>query len=233
MYTTLGLETARGNKTPNYPPSATLYRLTLKDEGYILDGTVQPFQVRRQVIRVLGKDGTLRDEPLTIRASKHGPLVVDRPGQAFALRVAAVNRPRMFEEFWKMGLARNLAEFQDAMRALQLPVFNTAYADRDGHIMYLYNVAVPVFPRGDYSFWSGVVPGNTSDLIWSDERVVPYDELPKVIDPPTGWIQNSNDPPWTSTYPMTLSPSRFAPYLAPAEGITTRAQRGTRILSSG
>ena len=63
------------------------------------------------------------------------------PALTIALRVTALDRPRMFEQFWKMGLAHNLAQFQDAMRMQQLPLFNTAYADRDGHIMYLYNAA--------------------------------------------------------------------------------------------
>jgi acyl-homoserine-lactone acylase len=219
-------------QTTNNPNGADLYRLRLKDGGYVLDGKVRQFEVTKQVIRVLQKDGTLRDEPLTIRKSDHGPVVVDREGTAIALRVTALDRPRLFEQFWKMGLAHNLTQFQDAMRMQQLPLFNTAYADRDGHIMYLYNAAVPVRARGDYQFWSGVVPGDQSELIWSASKIVPYDQLPKVIDPPTGWIQNSNDTPWTSAYPMLLDSSKFPAYLAPPTGITTRAQRGIRTLSA-
>ena len=218
-------------QTTNSPNGADLYRLTLKDGGYVLDGRVRQFEVSQQTIRVLQKDGIVRGEPLTVRKSEHGPLVVDRSGTAIALRVTALDRPRMFEQFWKMGLARNFAEFQDAMRMQQLPLFNTAFADRDGHIMYLYNAAVPVRARGDYQFWAGVVPGDQSELIWSPSKIVPYDQLPKVIDPPTGWVQNSNDAPWTSAYPMLLDPSKYPPYLAPPTGITTRAQRGIRTLS--
>jgi acyl-homoserine-lactone acylase len=218
-------------QTTNNPNGGDLYNLTLKDGGYVLDGKVRQFEVSKQIIRVRQKDGALRDEPFTIRKSEQGPVVVDRAGTAIALRVAALDRPRMFEQFWKMGLARNFAEFQDAMRMQQLPLFNTAYADRDGHIMYLYNAAVPVRARGDYQFWAGVVPGDQSELIWSRSKIVPYDQLPKVIDPPAGWVQNSNDMPWTSAYPMLLDSSKFPPYLAPPTGITTRAQRGIRTLS--
>jgi acyl-homoserine-lactone acylase len=117
------------------------------------------------------------------------------------------------------------------MRMQQLPIFNTAYADRDGHIMYVYNAAPPIRARGDFQFWSGVVPGDQSDLIWSGSKIVPYDELPKVIDPPNGWVQNSNDTPWTSTYPALLDATKFPSYIASPTGITTRAQRGIRILS--
>ena len=218
-------------QTTNNPDGASLYRLTLKDGGYLLDGAVHPFEVTKQIIKVKQKDGSLRDEPFTIRRSVHGPLVVDHGGTAIALRVTALDRPRWFEQFWKMGLARNFDEFQAALRMQQLPLFNTAYADRDGHIMYLYNAAVPVRRQGDYAFWGGVVPGDTSELIWDPAKIVPYDQLPKVIDPPSGWVQNSNDAPWTSAYPMLLDSSKFAPYLAPPISITTRAQRGIRTLS--
>ncbi|HYA16891.1 MAG TPA: penicillin acylase family protein, partial [Bryobacteraceae bacterium] len=218
-------------QTTNNPDGADLYRLTLKDNGYVLDGQVKPFQVSKETIRVKQKDGSMREETLTIRKSIHGPLVVDHDGTAIALRVAALDRPRLFEQFWRMGLAKNFNEWQDAVRMQQLPLFNTAYADRDGHIEYLYNAAVPVRPKGDYKFWGGVVPGDKSELIWDYSKIIPYDQLPKVIDPPTGWVQNSNDTPWTSAYPMLLDSSKFAPYLAPPVGITTRAQRGIRTLS--
>ena len=216
-------------QTTNAPNEGDLYRLKLQDGGYVLDGKVRQFEIEKQVIRVRQKDGTMREEPLTIRRSAHGPLVVDRDGVAIALRVSGLDRPRLFEQFWRMGLAHNLDQFQDAMRMQQLPLFNTAYADRDGHIMYLYNAAPPVRARGDYAFWSGVVPGDQSDLIWT--KIHPYEDLPKVIDPPTGWVQNCNDMPWTSAYPMLLDPSKFAPYLAAPSGLTPRAQRSIRILS--
>jgi len=218
-------------QTTNNPNGADLYRLKLKDGGYVLDGVVHHFRVSHEIIRVRQRDGSMHDEPLTIHKSEQGPLVIDRPEAAIALRVAALDRPRMFEQFWKMGLARNFQQFQEAVRLQQLPLFNTAYADRDGHIMYLYNAAVPVRPRSDYQFWGGIVPGDESDLIWDYSRIVAYDQLPKVIDPPTGWVQNSNDTPWTSAYPMLLDSSKFPPYLAPKTGITPRAQRGIRTLS--
>ena len=218
-------------QTTNSPNGADLYKLTLKDGGYVLDGKVRQFATEKQTIKVKQKNGSLKDVPFVIRKSEHGPVVVDKPGSAVALRVTALDRPRWFEQFWKMGLAHNFDEFQTAMKMQQVPLFNTAYADRDGHIMYLYNAAVPVRPRGDYQFWSGVVPGDTSELIWDPKKIIPYDQLPKVIDPPTGWVQNSNDTPWTSAYPMILDSSKFASYLAPSVGITTRAQRGIRTLS--
>jgi acyl-homoserine-lactone acylase len=179
---------------------------------------------------VRAANGQLRDEVLTIRRSVHGPVVAERRGAPIAMRVAALDRPRMFEQFWRMGLAKNFAEWEAAMRMQQLPLFNTAYADRDGRIAYIYNATLPVHPTGDYRFWQGVVPGDRTELIAT--AIHPYDALPKAIDPPTGWVQNSNDMPWTSVYPMQLDASRFPPGFAARQGITPRAQRGIRILST-
>jgi acyl-homoserine-lactone acylase len=191
---------------------------------------VKQFEVSREVIKVKGKDGVMRDEPITIRRTVHGPVVADRNGMTVAMRVAAIDRPRLFEQFWRMGLAHNLSEWKDAMRMQQLPLFNTAYADRDGHIGYVYNSTLPVHPTGDYRYWQGVVPGDRSDLISS--TIVPFDQIPQVFDPPTGWVQNSNDMPWTSVYPAILDSTKYAAGFAAPQGITQRAQRGTRILSS-
>ena len=82
--------------------------LSLTGGGYELDGSTQPFAVDRQVPKVLREDGTVDSDPLTIRRSAHGPVVAEEQGEAVALRVAGTARPRMLEQFWRMGLARNL-----------------------------------------------------------------------------------------------------------------------------
>ena len=212
-------------QTTNAVDGADLYRLTLRGEGYVLDGKVLPFERAQQVIKVKGAP----DVPVEIRRTVHGPVVVDRNGVTAALRVSALDRPRMLEQIWRMGLAQNLQEFEQAMRMVHLPLFNTMYADRDGHILYLYNGAVPQRARGDRKFWAGMVPGDDSSLIW--QQLHPYEDLPRVVDPPGGFVQNCNDPPWTAAYPMLLDSSKFAPYMAALSGMGPRAQRSTRILS--
>ena len=217
-------------QTTNNPSESDLYRLVLKDGGYVLDGQVKPFEARTESIKVREGNGQLREVPITIRRSVHGPVVAESRGAPIAMRVASLDRPRLFEQFWRMGLAKNLAEWETAMKMQQLPLFNTAYADRDGHIMYVYNATLPVHPTGDYRFWQGVVPGDRSDLIAT--AIHPWEAVPKVLDPPTGWVQNSNDMPWTSVYPMVLDSTKFAAGFAAPQGITQRAQRGIRILST-
>ena len=96
-----------------------------------------------------------------------------------SLPLQATDRCGLLEQFWHMGLARNWAEWEAAMRSQQLPIFNTCYADQDGHIAYIYNAALPVHPEGDYEFWKGVVPGDRSDLIATE--IQPWEAVPKTI----------------------------------------------------
>jgi len=56
-----------------------------------------------------------------------------------------------------------------------------------------------------------------------------YDELPRVVDPASGWLQNANDPPWTTTFPSALDPDKFPSYMAP-RFMHFRAQRSARML---
>jgi acyl-homoserine-lactone acylase len=109
-----------------------------------------------------------------------------------------------------------------------VPTFNIIYADRDGHIEYLWNGTLPRRKSGDVAYWAGIVPGDTSDTLWND--YLSYDELPKVIDPPNGYVQNTNDPPWNAAWPNTLDPANYPAYLAPRV-ISFRAERSIHMLS--
>ncbi len=210
------------------------YELTPADGGYRFDGEVRAFEAETQTLSIRQEDGTLRQEELVVRRSVHGPIVAERNGSPIALRVVAVDRwvsaAGVLEQWWEMGRAGSLEEFETALRRMQLPMTNVLYADRDGHVLLVFTGQVPVRSSGDWEFWSGVVPGDTSATLWS--AIHPYEDLPRVIDPPGGWVQNANEPPWTATLPFQLRPEDFPPYLAPPLDFPGfRAQRSMRMLT--
>ena len=55
-----------------------------------------------------------------------------------------------------------------------------------------------------------------------------YADLPKVIDPPTGYIHNTNDPPWVATYPQVIHYKDYPPYIANNGPMSLRAQQRFR-----
>lgn len=203
------------------------YELTLAGDGYRWNSGVRSFTTTEQILRVKQADGTYRDERLVVKSSLHGPVVAEKEGKAIAQRVAGLDRSGLLHQWWRMAQARNLREFERALKALQLPLFNVLYADRDGHILYLYSGFVPLRGKGDYDYWEGVVPGDSPATLWT--RIHPYGDLPKVVDPPTRWLQNANDPPWTTTFPAAISPSKFPAYMSP-RFMHLRAQRSVRMM---
>jgi acyl-homoserine-lactone acylase len=124
--------------------------------------------------------------------------------------------------------ARNLPMFESALGMGQLPMFSVLYADREGHILHAHNGLFPVRTMGVWSDWTGVVRGDTTGTLWTTYHA--YHELPRVVDPPGGWLQNANDPPWTTTFPAVLDPARFPSTMAPRRPLAFRPQRSVRML---
>lgn len=217
--------------TVNTLDAVDVYELRLADggldAGYLFDGEVRPFEVVEETIRVREDDGTFREETLVVRSSVHGPVVGADATGALALRVAGLDASGLYDQYAAMARARNLAEFEEASARLQMPMFTTMYADRDGHVLHLFGGRIPVRPE-DGRDWSGLVPGDVSETLWTTTRT--YAELPRVVDPPSGWLQNANDPPWTTTFPRALDPAAFPATTAPRE-MGFRAQQSAQLLA--
>ena len=96
--------------------------------------------------------------------------------------------------------------------------------------MHLFNGQVPVRSQGDYAYWSGIIPGDTSTTL--STQFHPYADLPRVLDPQSGWLQNANDPPWTTTFPAPLKPDDYPSYVAPQGPMEFRAQHSAKMLKS-
>jgi acyl-homoserine-lactone acylase len=219
-----------------------LYQLILSEDGksYLYDGEERPLDMREETIQVKQEDGTLKAVPLTIMQSVHGPVLATRDdGTALALRVVGENTFEASQEWWEMGKATNLQEFEDALRPLRIPMFTVIYADRDGNIMHLFNEQVPVRESGDWAFWNNttrideahpaIIPGDSSDYLWTTYH--PYEDLPRIVNPDSGWVQNANEPPWTGTLPPPFNPDDFPAYMLPPSYIWPRPVNSMRMLS--
>ncbi|MEO1553104.1 MAG: penicillin acylase family protein [Pseudomonadota bacterium] len=214
--------------TVNRMLGATSYHLTLKDDGYVFDGEVLPFEEETVTYLVKKPDGSLLEKTLLKRASVHGPVFARADGETVALRVAGLDRPGLLQQYFDMLRAESHAEFQAVMARLQVPTFNIVYADKDGHIQYTSNGILPKRESGDLAFWSGLVPGDTSAYLW--DEIHPLEDLPIVADPDSGFVQNANDPPWLATYPPTYKAEDFPAYVAPKGPFSLRAQNSVQML---
>ena len=192
--------------TVNRPDLIDLYRLETDPEDptrYRFDGEWFELEQRTAPIEVK-LWGPIRwtFERTVYWSEHHGPAVVREDGPdagTYALRFAGFGDVRAVEQWYRMNRATHFETWRDAMAMGALPMFNTGYADRDGRIFYAYNARLPTRnPGHDYAApgLAGALPGNTSATLWGEP--VPFESLPQVLDPPSGFLQNANSSPLTA-----------------------------------
>jgi len=216
--------------TNNTIKNADLYELTLTSPGtYLWEGGSLPLAVSQDSLRIRLPDGSYAAQPFTIASSVHGPIIAQQGNKALALRVAGLDAPSVVSQYWGMARARSLSEFAEANSALQMPFFNVVYADRYGHVMYLFGGRQPVRSGGTFYDWAGILPGDKRSALWTD--TLSWRELPKTIDPPGGFVQNCNDAPWTSSFPQSIFLSSYPKWIAP-DFMELRPQHCAKFLLS-
>jgi penicillin amidase/acyl-homoserine-lactone acylase len=153
--------------------------------------------------------------------SVQGP-VVRRPHGTYAIRFAGMGDIRAVEQWFRMNKAQSRDEWQAAMRLQAVPMFNTVYADAQGHIGYVYNARIP--RRAEGYDWLQYLPGDTKETLWTD--YLPYDQLPQVWSPASGVVLSSNSSPFAATLgPGNPEPSAFPKSAGIETYLTNRARR--------
>ncbi|MGZ5926532.1 MAG: penicillin acylase family protein, partial [Rhizomicrobium sp.] len=130
-----------------------------------------------------------------------------------------------------LGMAKNYDQALAAFKKVQVPTFNIVYADREGNILYVDNGIEPKRKKGDFAYWKGLVPGDTSQTLWQDSDVMTFDEIPHVANPPSGFVQNTNDPPWTSTMPQAIHYKDYPPYIAVEGPLSMRNEQSLHLMA--
>ncbi len=181
--------------TVNFPRLIDLYELTLdgSSDNYKWQGGWRPLEKRQAELQIDLGAFTLTVHKEALYAAQ-GPVVKNGKG-AWALRWAGIGRALIGAEQWyRMDKARSLPEWKAAMRLQGIPMFNTVYADLE-HVFYVYNALLPErsarFPPRT------VLPGDAPEALWDKYR--PFDQLPQVQDPPSGFVFNTNSTPYSAT----------------------------------
>jgi acyl-homoserine-lactone acylase len=102
---------------------------------------------------------------------------------------------------------------------------NTVYADADGNIAYFHGNFIP---RRDARFdWRQPVDGSNPATEWQGLHTV--DEIPHLLNPPNGWIQNTNNWPYSAAGEFSPRESDFPSYMS-YSGENARGRHAIRVL---
>jgi penicillin G amidase len=205
---TLGERTVRGASLPGMPgiymgqnddvcwtftnvmaDVQDLFVERVEGDRYLFEDEWLPLEIVREEIAVKGRDAP---EVLDVRVTHHGPLVNAALGaddaEPLALRWIALDRPTAFKGMFELHGIRSGPELVAKLEGHTSPASNLVWADRHGSIGYKLIGRLPLRRGGCPDLPK---PGWSGEFEW--EGTVPYDELPEVTDPESGFLITANN----------------------------------------
>ena len=204
-------------QTNNNSDNRDIFALPLdpaRPDHYLFEGKPRPLQRADVAVDVRQDDGSMVTERRTYWRSHLGPIVHRNSTTAFAYRSTVADAWRWFEGFWRLSHARSLRDYMKVMSTRFSPESNYTYADADGNILYLWNSRIPKRVQDGTSYELDV-PGGTKKYVWT--QLHSTRDLPQMLNPPGGYIQNANNPPWYVTLRQPLDPARYPAYFERGE----------------
>jgi penicillin amidase len=193
---------------------------TIHPTQYEYMGQWQDLQVIPETIEVKGESPITLDVLIT----RHGPIVNDVMGrlkdaEPMALRWTALQGTQIWRAVILLNQSSNWEEFRHALTYWDAPSQSFVYADVDGNIGFQTPGQIPIRAEGHDGTLP--VPGWTGKYEW--QGFIPFDELPSVYNPSTGYIVTANNKVVSDNYPYHLATEWAAPY---------RAQRISDLLAA-
>jgi acyl-homoserine-lactone acylase len=184
--------------TVNYPDIIDVYRESFDHPDdplqYRFGDTWQTANQRTATVKVkVGR--RLIDREIEIIETHNGPVIFDNGKQKYVIRVPQLEKGGLANQFYQMGRAKNLKQFQGAVSELALVFHNIMYADVEGNIWYVYNAAIP--KRSQKFDWGTIQDGANPETRW--QGIHPMEDLPQLLNPECGWMQNCNSSPFTTS----------------------------------
>ena len=191
----------------NLDPDVTdLFLEKVTGKTYLYDGKQVPLAERDEVIRVAG--GVLEADHRALHPARAAALrrvrgalqrrrqrrrglgcAARENGYAVALAWTALTPRPTADAIFEFNAASSWTEFREAASKFAVPSQNLVYADTDGNIGYQAPGAIPIRKSnrsGDYPA-AGWLPEND----WTG-RLVPFGQLPNVLNPPEGFLVTAN-----------------------------------------
>jgi len=176
---------------------------------------------RPVTIRYRKADGSLGERSFTTYYTHRGPIVrkeltsrcapAPRKDQRICwVAFAMMDKPiTALEQSFLRTKTRSLADFLKVAERKSNSSNNTIFASDKGEIAYLHPQFMP--KRNDRFDYEKLVDGSDPATDWGALHAL--NELPSVLNPPVGWVQNTNAWPYRAAGPNSPDPKSFPKYM--------------------
>jgi acyl-homoserine-lactone acylase len=138
----------------------------------------------------------------------HGPIVREQGGKWVAF--AMMHRPvEALQQSYLRTKTRDHASFMKVAELKANSSNNTIFASGKGEIAYLHPQFIP--RRDDRFDYTRPVDGSDPAADWRGLHAL--SEVPHLLNPPTGWVQNTNNWPWSAAGPHSLKQAAYPRYM--------------------
>ncbi len=175
-------------------------RLDPGDSLYWFDNAWHPLSLHDEEIGVRGDTAAT----LRVRMTRNGPIVSDirtplnksTPPFVASMRWVGAEVDDQIGAFLHVDRARNWAEFVEGLRSFAVPGQNFIYGDVRGNIGYYCAARLPLRATG-----SGLLPAKGWEKNAGWTGFVPFEQLPHMLNPPSGYIASANNKTVDDSYP--------------------------------
>lgn len=185
-------------------------RVAKKGNGYTYryGDETRPVTTATVTLRYRKSDGTLGARSFITYRTHHGPVVAMKDGRWMTTALMWKPVPAL-EQSWLRTKTRGLKDFLAVAERRANSSNDTVFADSDGRIAFLRPQFMPV--RDNKFDYTQPVDGSDPATDWQGLHDIA--SLPNVIEPPTGWVRNTNDWPWEAAGPDSPKAENYPRYM--------------------
>ena len=153
-------------------------------------------------------DGTMASRSFQVYRTHHGPIVRQQGDKWIAFSM--MHRPvdALSQSFLRTK-AKDFASFMKVMELKANSSNNTIFADAKGNIAYLHPQFIP--RRDDRFDYTKPIDGSDPATDWKGLHAL--NEAPFVLNPPNGWVMNTNNWPYSAAGPYSPRQAQFPRYM--------------------
>ncbi len=217
--------------TVNYPDVGDAFEMSFDHPTdslkYRFDGDYLDAETWEEEIKVKTDSG-LVSRKYSFMRTLHGPVLTRNEDKYLSYNSAGLEAGGSIPQFYQMSKSQNIEDFKSAISNTSIAYHNFMYADKEGNIMYVYNGTIP--ERNDSLDWTKPVDGSLSSSEWNGFHSL--DELPQMLNPEIGYLQNCNSDPFLTTTTENPDSNIFPKYITSLQPDTKRGERSKVILDT-